>query len=601
VPNLGQQLRTRVRYLLFDGRLRRRALIVCGGLVALGVLWIIVTGLLARAQARQVEASLVKVRSLVASGRIDEARHAAAQIPSEARRADLLTSGPAWWIAAHVPYFGDPAETIRGATDASVQLGQHAIPDLLDVVKLLDPTTLRVSGNTIDLTALNSARPKLENAAAVLASAAYKVAGLPTGTWLGAVDSPRVALARQLNSLNGYVDAAARASRVLPTMLGEDGTKRYFVGMQNEAEARGTGGLPGAFAIVEASHGKVHFTRFESDAALLPATTNKLISTGLNFGAGYTDTYGNSQPTDSFPNSNVSPNFPCAAQIWARMWEKVSGEHLDGAIAVDPAVLGYILSATGPVTVPTGQSVTAQNIVTLTERDEYTLFSDNNARKDFLVSVLKTTSNKLISGAGSAAQIAKAMVTASNQQRLLVWSADPAVEKELAATSYGGVIAKDNRPLSAVILNNTSGGKLDFYLTRTLNYHRSGCGVTRDVLVTITLRNNAPATGLPTYVTGRLDDAPANAMPGDYSALLDYYATAGAQLLSVSLNDQPVTASLKSDRGHPIFRMSLELTRSKTQTIVLHLQEPAGSGAPNLWVQPGVASTPVHAITQPCG
>src|SRR6185437_9172373 len=314
--------------------------------------------------------------------------------------------------------------------------------------------------------------------------------------------------------------------------------------------------------------------------------TDKLIDTGLDFGPGYTHAYGPSEPARSFPNSNVSPNFPYAAQIWARMWEKVSGQHLDGAIAVDPAVLGYLLGATGPVTVPTGQSVTAQNIVTLVERDEYTLFSDNNARKDFVVSILKATSNKLISGAGGATQIAKAMVTASEQQRLLVWSADPAVQKVLAATSYAGAIPNDKRPLSAVVLNNTSGGKLDFYLTRTIDYHRSGCGSSRDVLVTITLKNNAPASGLPSYVTGRLDAAPPDAKPGDYSTLLDYYATAGAQLLSVTVNNQPATAGLDTDLGHPIFRMPLELPRGRTQTIVLHLQEPAGSGTPRLWVQP---------------
>ncbi|MGH8961786.1 MAG: DUF4012 domain-containing protein [Jatrophihabitantaceae bacterium] len=600
------RLQTRLRYLLFDGRLRRHALIACGGVIALGALWIVVTGLLARQQARHVEADLVTVRSLVASGRIDEARQAAARIPSEARRADLLTSGPAWWLAAHVPYLGAPAETIRGATDATVQLGEHGIPDLLDVAKLMDPRTLRTSGDTIDLGALTTARPKLQAASAILDSAVRKVDGLPSGTWLGAVDSPRAALARELHGLSGYVDAAARAARILPPLLGVDGTRRYFVGVQNEAEARGTGGLPGAFAILQASHGTVRFTRFESDAALLPAATDKVIRTGLDFGAGYHAAYGPSEPTESFPDSDVSPNFPYAARIWVRMWERVSGEHLDGAIAVDPTVLGYLLAATGPVSVPTGPSrqearVTAQNIVTLTERDEYTLFSDNNARKAFLVSVLKGASTKLTSGSGSPTLLVSAAVTASEQRRLLVWSADPAVEKDLAATSYGGVIAQDDRPLSAVILNNTSGGKLDFYLTRTLDYHRSGCGPTRDVLVTITLKNNAPASGLPPYVTDRLDAAPANSVTGDYGALLDYYATAGAQLLSITIDGTPATASSKSDLGHPIFRLPMELPRGRMQTIVLHLQEPAGSGSPQLWLQPTVSPPALHVYSQPCG
>lgn len=599
--NFGRRLRTRFRYLLFDGRMRRRTLIVCGGLLALGLLWIVITGLLARQQARQIEDSLSRVRTLVASGQLDQARAAAAEIPGQARRAHLLTSGPAWWLAAQVPYFGAPAETVRGSTAAALELGQDGIPDLLDVAKLMDPATLRTSGNTVDVSAMQAASPKLDAAAASFDSALHRMDGLPTSTWLGSVDRPRLVLTAQLKSLSGYVDAAARAAHVMPAMLGADGPKRYFIGMQNEAEARGTGGLPGAFAIVVADHGKVRFTHFESDAVLLPAATGKLVKTGLDFGPDYTGAYGPSQPTESFPNSNVSPNFPYTAQIWARMWEKVSGEHVDGALAVDPTVLSYILSVTGPVTLPGGRAVSAANIVSLTERDEYTLFPDNTERKDFLVAILKATSNKLISGAGSATQIAKSMTASSAQQRLQVWSGDPAVERQLLATSYAAAIPSGDRPLAAPILNNISGGKLDFYLTRTITYHRSGCGSSRDVLVTLTYTNNAPAVGLPGYVTDRADpDAPANAVPGDYATLLDYYATPGAQLLSVTLNDKPTTAALERDLGHPIFRMTVELPRGQTQTVILHLQEPAGSGSPDLWVQPGVSPTVVKTFSQPC-
>jgi len=34
---------------------------------------------------------------------------------------------------------------------------------------------------------------------------------------------------------------------------------------------------------------------------------------------------------------------------------------------------------------------------------------------------------------------------------------------------------------------------------------------------------------------------------------------------------------------------------------VLHLMEPAGSGSPLVWLQPGVAPTAVRVFSQPCG
>ena len=152
-----------------------------------------------------------------------------------------------------------------------------------------------------------------------------------------------------------------------------------------------------------------------------------------------------------------------------------------------------------------------------------------------------------------------------------------------------------------MVLNNAAAGKLDFYLVRTLTYHRSGCGSSRDVLVTITLTNEAPASGLPPYVDTRLDKHSYPVNPGDNRTLLDYYATAGSQMLSVTLNQQPTTAGVETAFGHPIYRLDLELPRGTTQTIVLHLLEPSTTGTATVWRQPGVTPLAVAYYAQPCG
>jgi hypothetical protein len=562
--------------------------------------WIVVTGVLARQQVNKLEDRLQVVKQLVARGDIDGARQAAQGIPTLARRAHLLTTGPAWWAAAQVPYLGDPFDVMRGATTAGKSVGTSGVETLLDIAKTLDPRTLRSGGDTLKLAPLQKTAPELRDAADDLDRAITRVDGLPGDTWFHPVNHARLGLSAQLHSIVGYVDAAANATRILPTMLGDQGTQRYFIGLQNEAEMRGTGGLPGAFAIAEATHGTISFVHFGSDAELLPAATNQRIETGLNFGAGYNDLYGASSPTNFIVNSNASPNFPYAAQIWARMWERVSGQKIDGAIALDPTTLAYFLSVTGPVALPGGGQVSSSNVVSLLEKDEYVLFPDNAKRKDFLVDVLRVTSKKLTSGAGSATALAQTMTKVSNLNRLQVWSADPDAEKVLAATSYGGVIPTDDRPFGALILNNAAAGKLDYYLVRAMDYHRSGCGSTRDVFVTVTLTNNAPASGLPLYVLGRLDHHDSSVQPGDNRTLLDYYATNGAELLSATINDKPATMAVLGDRGKRVFRTDLELPRGKTVTLTLHLQEPAGTGQPQIWRQPGVTDLAVHAFSQPC-
>lgn len=533
---------------------------------------------------------------------MDQARAVAKDIPTLSRRAHRLTTGPVWWSAAQIPYLGAPVEELRGTVAAADEVGSHAVPQLIDVVTLLDPKRLRANGDTIRIAPLVSAAAPLHEALARLEGAESTAAHLPSGTWLSAIDDRNAALRTELQVIRGYVAAASRAADVLPRLLGQHGTQRYFIGLQTEAEMRGTGGLPGAFAIATTHHGKISFRRFESNAALLPPGRNHLIHTGLEFGGGYDSLYGPGRPTQSFVNSNLSPNFPYAARIWAAMWEKTTGQHVDAVLAVDPTVLAYFLAVTGPATLPSGVSVDGASVVSLTERSQYALFSDNVKRKAFEVSVLKAVSRRLTSGIGAANGLLKAASRSAAEQRLLVWSSDPAVESRLAETTYAGALPTGGpHPFSAFIVNNTASGKLDYYLQRTMSFTRVGCGPERDVSATMTLTNQAPGTGLPPYVDTRLDHPPATARPGDSHVLIDYYATGGAALQSITINGKRATASVNAVDGLQVFRIDLELPRGRTQTIALHLSEPAGTGPLRVWKQPGVLPFAAHVFNQRCG
>ncbi|PZS34795.1 MAG: hypothetical protein DLM58_05140 [Pseudonocardiales bacterium] len=133
---------------------------------------------------------------------------------------------------------------------------------------------------------------------------------------------------------------------------------------------------------------------------------------------------------------------------------------------------------------------------------------------------------------------------------------------------------------------NDGGNKLDYYLDRTLTWQRTGCGSRRSVTATITLHNNAPATGLSPYVTGRSDSRSYAIKPGDNRLEVSYFATAGGLMTGVSIDGRAATAGSGSEHGHPVYTVDLELPRGTSRTIVLHLTEPTGSGAPIVLRQP---------------
>jgi hypothetical protein len=564
-----------------------------GGLILLGGLWIVVTGFMARTELLAVQADVNRLASEITAGDLTAAQATAADMAGPAQQAYHDTTGPAWALAAALPVGGDPVRTIRAITASGEALGRDALPAL--IAARLNLAALRDADGSIDIAAISAAAPSLAAADRSLGMAARTVAAQPAHTWLGVVDQARSEILAPLAGLAHTVRSADIAARVAPAMLGSAAPKRYFIGFQNDAEARGTGGLPGAFGILEASHGKLTFIRFEKDSVL--GTT----PTGLSFGAGYAGLYGSAESTALYLNSNLSPHFPYAAQVWAAMWEKHSGEHIDGAIAVDPTALSYLLGATGAVTLADQSQIDAGNVVALTQSVMYARYSDASERSTYLLDVARSIGDQVVRAHGSSTRLLDALARAAGERRLLIWSADPAIEALLDQTTAAGSIPVTAAPYVGLSIVNDGGNKLDYYLDRSLRWRRTGCGAYREVTVTIALANGAPASGLPAVVTERSDNPGYPVRPGDNRLEVGYFATAGAVMNSVTVDGEPATASSGTERGHPVFTVDLELPRGSTRTVVFRLTEPAGSGTPVVLRQPLVRPLLVSLEDSRCG
>jgi hypothetical protein len=272
------------------------------------------------------------------------------------------------------------------------------------------------------------------------------------------------------------------------------------------------------------------------------------------------------------------------------MWRKYSGQQVDDAIAVDPTALGYLLAVTGPATLPDKTQISATNAVALTQATSYAKFGTsaaaNEQRKAYLLEVAAAASKKILDAPGEPVALLQAAGKAAGERRLLVWSADPALQADLAKTSVSGIIPTTTAPYIGLSIVNGGGNKLDYYLDRSLTWTRTGCGPTRASTVRITLTNNAPASGLPAIVTGRLDAHSYPVKVGDNRLEVGYFATQGALMQSVTLAGRPATGRIGTERGHPVYTVDVELPRGTTRTIVVHLVEPAGTGAPIVLRQP---------------
>jgi Protein of unknown function (DUF4012) len=586
------------------GRRRRMriglVMLTAGGVLLLAGLWLAVTTLMARSELNQVRADAHTLGIKLSASDWPSARATATDLATHAHRANQLTSGPVWALAATLPSGGEPLKTIRGITAGADSLGRDALPQLVSAAQRLNPRTLRRPDGSIDLARIAAVAPAIASASDVVAQATKTISGLPRHTWVSSIDAAYAGALSQVSAVNSSLKSADLAVQILPTMLGQHGPKRYFLAFQNEAEARGTGGLPGAFAIVEAAHGKMRFTRMESDSTLAGTAAT------VNFGPDYNRLYDGAGTTTMYGNGNISPHFPYAAQIWASMWQRHSGMKVDGVIAVDPTALGYLLAVTGPATLPDKSQISGANAVALTQSTAYSKFpgtsrAEEAQRKTYLLDVAAAASKKILDVRGDPAALLTAAGKAAGERRILVWSADPAAQADLAQTSLAGIIPTTTAPYVGLSIVNDGGNKLDYYLDRSLTWQATGCGPTRRTAVSITLTNNAPASGLPPDVTGRSDIRSYPVKPGDNRLEVSYLATQGARMESVSVAGRTGTASIGAQLGHPLYTIDVEVPRGTSRTIVLELNEPAGTGPPIVLRQPLVRPLRVTLNDAACG
>ncbi len=544
-------------------------------LVAAGA-WVGVRGLAARRHLAAARAEVPALRSALLSDDRSSVPARLAAVQAETRAAKRLTSDPVWRLAERVPYLGRSLRTSSGLADAVDDLATVTLPELSVASEALSLKSLRPSGDTIALAPLEAARGPLAKVRDSVAASEERVRALPSTGVLGPVADARAEFLGELASLRKSATDAATAVEVAPAMLGRDGKRRYFMAFLNNAEMRGSGGLLGAYGILEADRGKLRMRELGTNSALRN-TARPAVDLGPEFAARY-DRFG---ARSWWVNANMSPHFPDASRIWTALWERThGGERLDGTIAIDPVGLAAVLRVTGPA-----GSVTADNVVDLVERQAYERFrADNDARDRYLQRVARAAYLKAVSGSGDTTALVRALAAAAGGRHVQVASAHEAEAAALWGTPLGGALPTEPAvPYLEVLAQNGGGNKLDYYVRRAVTYTRSGDEAT----IEVRLRNEAPE-GLPPYVSNRVDLPGLKApVEGQQRLYVSVYTSVGAGLLGATLDGAETALESEVERGHAVFSAFLDVDPGEERVLVLRVRE-RHAGAPVVRRQPVV-------------
>jgi hypothetical protein len=408
----------------------------------------------------------------------------------------LLATDPLVAVARALPPTSDQVKTADRVIDAAGHLIDAAdvalsMGDRFVAVREGPPGSLL--GGLVGLVATSTGdvanlKTDLDAADVALANARPTA----TGSLLAATDEMTSAIARLRPLINLYETAAT----VAPSLLGWGGERRYLVLAQDPAELRPTGGYTGTYGIVTFKNGELTGHDFSDVYSLDLKPGSKFV-----------------EPPEALRNhllgsapwqladANWSPDWPTAAQDALRLYSNESGDtHIDGVIALTTYTLDGILNVIGPVSVPEYGVVVNPGEVTITTLEHTRGPNAPPDRKAFLgplASVVVAGLEALPSDKWQ--PMATAVQDLANRRLVMIWSADPTVEKALADSPLGGEIRQDPGDYLAVSEANlapTSKFNLVVHRSSRLDVTVAADGSVEDALG-LTWQNDAGRKGDP--------------------------------------------------------------------------------------------------------
>ncbi|MDP3713033.1 MAG: DUF4012 domain-containing protein [Mycobacteriales bacterium] len=576
---------------------RRRALVLVAVLATLllGVgSWLAARGVMARDELLGARADLATARAALMAHRNEAADVAIERAATRTRRAVALMHDPVFRAAARLPLVGRSVRVGQEVASAAEVVAADILPDALVTARALDPSLLRRPDGSVDVIRLRAASPRVTQLSVRATALARQTAGLPRARVLGVVDRGRDDMLGQLDELAEGLDNASRAVRLAPVLLGADRPRRYFVLVQQTSESRGTGGLLGGFAVLEARSGRVTVSAQGSTADL----RNGPVRVPAEVPQDYRDLYTADGIVPFWQNINLSPDLPMVAKVVAARWTSQTGQTIDGVVALDAIALSDILSGSGLVDLG-NRTIRPEQLpeyLAVGQYREFVTLAERRARKDKLAAVSQAVTSRLTRGGGSSANLVRGLAKAVSSGHLRMASEDPALGPELREAGIDGGLPRGPAPVAYPVVYNSSAGKLDYFLDRHVRYTVGSCdGERRASTIEVRLRNSAPATGLPPYLT--IDyDGHVERQSYDASVVLSVYGTQGALLDTATLDGEPVSLlptgpggpflTPATESGLPLWYLDLDLPRGTTRTLTLHLDEPVVGGPPRLPEQP---------------
>ncbi|MCI2956071.1 DUF4012 domain-containing protein [Agromyces atrinae] len=485
------------------------------------------------------------------------------KLAAHAAEAAALTGDPVWRVVELIPGLGPNLTVVRELAASIDDVASGAVVPLAELSSTIELNDFAPAGGRVDLQPMIDAGPSVSAAADTLAAATDRVRAVAGEPVVGPLADARTELTDLLVETSATLDALDNAVELVPAMLGVDGPRNYVLLFQNNAELRSTGGISGALALIHTDQGgfglvqqasSQDFPRFDPPVVDLPIDTLAL--------------YGDNTAR-YIQDVNFTPQFPLAASLAREMWRLQFGLEADGVIATDPVMLSYLLEATGPVQLATGDVLTSENAVQLLLLEAYLRYPEQADQDAFFQSAAASVFDALASGSVEPSKLIQALIAGGEEHRILIWNAREDEQGVLADSTLAGDLPVSTSTAEAfgVYFNDSTGSKMDNFLDVTLDAGSVTCrnDGRPNFELHVTLTNTAPAdagVSLPSYITG---GGNFGTTPGNIKTTVAVYGYPGSFNLGVRSNgaEAPYHPAVEAD--YTLSKVTVELAPGESQ------------------------------------
>jgi hypothetical protein len=589
-------------------------LVLVLGLVAAYALWVGNKAMEAKGELESAQTLVGDLKAQALALDIDAATKTYDKVAKHTKRAVVLANDPWWKAGESVPFAGPNLRAVRELAEVTDGVVTKVVSPLMDVAGNLDPASLTPKDGALDVAPFVAAVPALAEANEGLATVRAEADSIKTE---GTIDQVAAAQKQITGLLTQLDEPLAMLNQIVPLLapaLGSEAPRNYLIMFQNPAESRALGGTALSFAVVKVDQGRIelqktvpagygNFTQYDKSVVQPPDGVYELY--GSDYGI-------------FIANVTVRPSFPDTARITQEMWLREFGVNVDGIVSIDPVALSYILRATDPITLSTGDVLAPDTLVPLLLNTVYQRYNTGRIAKDNIAQdavygeAVGATFSKLTSGPLNPQALIGALVQGTAERRILIYSARPEETAQLTAFHLTGELPVSDAATDrvGVYFQDNVGAKMNYYLHQAVHLQQATCRPDgrSNYRVSIDLTNGIDPSAVASMSPSILGQYKVQKVKkGDQRMVVMIYAPPGSEVIGAGLNGKPQKLAEHHDEAYPVRKLTVTIPAGGTANLSYDIVAPtAGVKALEAAITPmvtptAVDTTPLDCATVPAG